>query len=47
LADVLPRRVTALEPQRLLITQSISITENERAPIENRAVVDLEDDVPW
>jgi hypothetical protein len=29
LAGVLAHRVTALEPQRLLITQSIAITKNE------------------
>jgi hypothetical protein len=47
LADVLPRRVTALEPQRLLITQSINITESEKAKTENHAVVGPEDDIPW
>jgi hypothetical protein len=33
LAAASAHRVTALEPQRLLITQSISITENEKVPV--------------
>jgi hypothetical protein len=47
LENVSAQRAKALEPQRLLITQSISITENEKATTENHAVVELEDDIPW
>jgi hypothetical protein len=47
LENVSAHRAKALEPQRLLITQSISITENEKATTENHAVVELEDDIPW
>jgi hypothetical protein len=49
LEAVSAHRPKALEPQRLLITQSISITENEKATTENHAAVELEDedDIPW
>jgi hypothetical protein len=47
LEAVSAHRPKALEAQRLLITQSISITENEKATTENHAVVELEDDIPW
>jgi hypothetical protein len=47
LADVLGFRIASLEPLRALITQSISITESEKAATKNHAVVEGEDDVPW
>jgi hypothetical protein len=47
LADVLPHRVTTLEPQRLLITQNISVTESEKATTKDHSPVELDDDIPW
>jgi len=47
LEAVSAHRPKALEAQRLLIIQSISITENEKATTENQAVVELEEDIPW
>jgi hypothetical protein len=47
LESVSAHRPKALELQRLLITQSINITENEKAKTESHAVVELGDDIPW
>jgi hypothetical protein len=47
LESVSAHRPKALEAQRLFITQSINITENEKAKTESHAVVGLEDDIPW